>query len=42
MFGLGMGKMGAVDPPKHPGDNLLIEDGFNLLLENGTDAFLLE
>lgn len=26
----------------HPGNNLLLEDGFNILLENGTDALLLE
>lgn len=26
----------------HPGNNLLMEDGFNILLENGVDAILLE
>ncbi len=26
----------------HPGDNLLLETGDNLLNENGTDAILLE
>lgn len=29
-------------PDPHPGDNLLLEGGTLLLLENGTDAILLE
>lgn len=36
--------LGGEGPPPdpHPGDNLLLETGFLLLLENGTDAILLE
>lgn len=49
-FGFGFGfprlaqALGGEGPPPdpHPGDNLLLETNFLLLLENGTDAILLE
>lgn len=49
LIGLGIGipfikqnRLETSPTPEHPGDNLLLESGDLLLLENNIDAFLLE